>query len=166
MANGLPVILSGSILAALCIEEDQTCFLHPCYYCLLSLNLPALLQFPLVSLSLPLSNSIPLWGSACSCDILLILFLLHVLPFLPQLYSIPIDVFTFCFLLFNLAMVGTLAVFFCRMPIFLTQAYLVAIGAIVAFWFSHLPEWTTWTVLIAMALYDLYAVLTPRESIS
>ncbi|CAI6000471.1 unnamed protein product [Closterium sp. NIES-65] len=78
-----------------------------------------------------------------------------------QRFSIPIDIITFTLLLYNLSVVGVLAVFFCRMPIFLTQSYLVAVGAIVAFWFSSLPEWTTWMVLIAMSLYDLYAVLTP-----
>ncbi|CAI7859634.1 unnamed protein product, partial [Closterium sp. NIES-53] len=78
-----------------------------------------------------------------------------------QRFSIPIDIITFSLLLYNLSVVGVLAVFFCRMPIFLTQSYLVAVGAIVAFWFSSLPEWTTWMVLIAMSLYDLYAVLTP-----
>ena len=56
-----------------------------------------------------------------------------------------------------------MAVFFFRMPIFITQGYLVAIGAVVAFWFTHLPEWTTWLLLIAMALYDLVAVLLPGE---
>ena len=58
-------------------------------------------------------------------------------------------------------MVGVLGVFFCKMPIFITQSYLVAIGAVVAFWFTHLPEWTTWLLLVAMALYDLVAVLLP-----
>eukprot|EP00897_Mesotaenium_endlicherianum_P005118 jgi/Mesen1/4634/ME000241S03679 len=78
-----------------------------------------------------------------------------------QALSIPVDVVTFGVLLYNFAVVGVLAVFFCRMPIFLTQAYLVAIGAVVAFWFTHLPEWTTWLLLVAMALYDLVAVLMP-----
>ncbi|CAI7882095.1 unnamed protein product [Closterium sp. NIES-54] len=91
----------------------------------------------------------------------------HPRPFLPpQRFSIPIDIITFSLLLYNLSVVGVLAVFFCRMPIFLTQSYLVAVGAIVAFWFSSLPEWTTWMVLIAMSLYDLYAVLTPGTCIS
>ncbi|XP_031248174.1 presenilin-like protein At2g29900 isoform X2 [Pistacia vera] len=39
--------------------------------------------------------------------------------------------------------------------------YLVVIGMLVAYWFTLLPEWTTWVLLVAMALYDLAAVLLP-----
>ncbi|KAM3751250.1 hypothetical protein ACB098_04G094400 [Castanea mollissima] len=39
--------------------------------------------------------------------------------------------------------------------------YLVLIGMLVAYWFTLLPEWTTWVLLVAMALYDLAAVLLP-----
>nr|GMC74167.1 presenilin-like protein At2g29900 [Ipomoea batatas] len=39
--------------------------------------------------------------------------------------------------------------------------YLVVIGVLVAYWFTMLPEWTTWVLLVAMALYDLAAVLLP-----
>lgn len=56
---------------------------------------------------------------------------------------------------------GVSAVFVSKMPIFLTQAYLVVIGVLVAYWFTMLPEWTTWVLLVAMALYDLAAVLLP-----
>ncbi|KAK8573882.1 hypothetical protein V6N13_096813 [Hibiscus sabdariffa] len=42
-----------------------------------------------------------------------------------------------------------------------TQGYLVLIGMLVAYWFTLLPEWTTWVLLVAMALYDLAAVLLP-----
>lgn len=80
-----------------------------------------------------------------------------------QLWSMPLDVISFSLGLYNFAVVGVLAVFFCRMPIFLTQTYLVIIGAVVAFWFTHLPEWTTWLLLLAMAFYDLVAVLMPGQ---
>lgn len=78
-----------------------------------------------------------------------------------QAASIPLDIITFSIVLWNFSVVGVLAVFFWKMPIFLKQGYLVFIGAVVAFWFTKLPEWTTWTVLAAMALYDLVAVLAP-----
>jgi Presenilin len=35
-------------------------------------------------------------------------------------------------------------------------------GAVVAFVFTSIPSWTTWVLLVAMALYDLFAVLTPH----
>ncbi|KDP31350.1 hypothetical protein JCGZ_11726 [Jatropha curcas] len=81
--------------------------------------------------------------------------------FLIKDFSFPIDCFTFLVVLFNFAVVGVLAVFMSKMAIFITQAYLVAIGVLVAYWFTLLPEWTTWALLIAMALYDLAAVLLP-----
>ncbi|XP_052179382.1 presenilin-like protein At2g29900 [Diospyros lotus] len=81
--------------------------------------------------------------------------------FLIQDFSIPIDCITFVLLLFNFTVVGVLAVFMSKMAIFLTQAYLVVIGMLVAYWFTLLPEWTTWVLLVAMALYDLAAVLLP-----
>lgn len=81
--------------------------------------------------------------------------------FLIQDFNIPIDCFTFGLVLFNFTVVGVLAVFMPKMPIFLTQAYLVVIGMLVAYWFTLLPEWTTWVLLVALALYDLAAVLLP-----
>ncbi|XP_074316447.1 presenilin-like protein At2g29900 [Silene latifolia] len=76
-------------------------------------------------------------------------------------FSLPIDPFTFMLLLFNFSVVGVLAVFTSKMSIFVTQGYLVVIGVLVAYWFTMLPEWTTWVLLVAMSLYDLAAVLLP-----
>ncbi|XP_026385330.1 presenilin-like protein At2g29900 isoform X2 [Papaver somniferum] len=52
-------------------------------------------------------------------------------------------------------------VFMSNMAILITQGYLVVIGMFVAYWFTMLPEWTTWALLIALAFYDLAAVLLP-----
>lgn len=38
---------------------------------------------------------------------------------------------------------------------------MVSLGIFVAAWFTKLPEWTTWAVLVALAVYDLVAVLAP-----
>lgn len=81
--------------------------------------------------------------------------------FLIQHFSAPIDCITFFLGLFNFAVVGVLAVFMSKMALIVTQGYLVVIGILVAYWFTMLPEWTTWAMLVAMALYDLAAVLLP-----
>ncbi|XP_009592592.1 presenilin-like protein At1g08700 [Nicotiana tomentosiformis] len=78
-----------------------------------------------------------------------------------QHFNIPIDSFTFVLLLFNFTIVGVISVFSQGVPILLNQMYMVALGIIVAAWFTKLPEWTTWVVLVALALYDLAAVLAP-----
>ncbi|KAF5735199.1 hypothetical protein HS088_TW15G00699 [Tripterygium wilfordii] len=78
-----------------------------------------------------------------------------------QHFSIPIDSVTCFILLFNFTILGVLSVFGGGIPIFLRQCYMVAIGIITAAWFTKLPEWTTWVLLVALALYDLVAVLAP-----
>lgn len=75
--------------------------------------------------------------------------------------SLPIDCITFVVLMLNFAVLGVLAVFLSKMAILVTQAYLVIIGVLAAYWFTMLPEWTTWVLLVAMSLYDLAAVLLP-----
>lgn len=80
---------------------------------------------------------------------------------LVQKLAIPIDVITASIILYNFAVVGVLSVFLCRVPILVTQGYLVLVGMLVAFWFTSLPEWTTWVLLVAISIYDIVAVLTP-----
>ncbi|XP_022742929.1 presenilin-like protein At1g08700 [Durio zibethinus] len=76
-------------------------------------------------------------------------------------FSIPIDSITCFLLLFNFTVVGVLTMFSGGMPIVLRQGYMVSLGIIVAVWLTKLPEWTTWVLLVALALYDLVAVLAP-----
>ncbi|KAK8589900.1 hypothetical protein V6N12_024290 [Hibiscus sabdariffa] len=78
-----------------------------------------------------------------------------------QHFSIPIDSITCFLLLFNYTVVGVLSMFSGGVPIILRQGYMVSLGIIVATWFTKLPEWTTWVLLVALALYDLVAVLAP-----
>lgn len=75
--------------------------------------------------------------------------------------AFPLDGLTFALLLSNLTAVGVVAVFAGNAGIVVAQGYLVAIGVIVAYWFTRLPEWTTWMLLVAMSVYDLAAVLLP-----
>mmetsp|Transcript_18965 Transcript_18965/g.29304 ORF Transcript_18965/g.29304 Transcript_18965/m.29304 type:complete len:578 (-) Transcript_18965:126-1859(-) len=77
-------------------------------------------------------------------------------------YRIAVDKVSFFFGLYNFALVGTIAVFFQQgIPNWITQFYLIATSVILAWQLSHFDAWTTWTLLVFLALYDLCAVLTP-----
>eukprot|EP00884_Botryococcus_braunii_P014611 jgi/Botrbrau1/23150/Bobra.0041s0002.1 len=78
-----------------------------------------------------------------------------------QKFQINFDIISYLFILYNFAVVGVTSVFFWPAPLTLKQSYLVVTAVVTAYLFTHIPEWTTWTLLIAMALYDLYAVLSP-----
>ncbi|KAM7273135.1 hypothetical protein ACFE04_027799 [Oxalis oulophora] len=78
-----------------------------------------------------------------------------------QHFSIPVDSVTCFLMLFNFTVVGVLSMFSGGVPIVLRQAYMVCVGIITATWFTKLPEWTTWALLVALAVYDLVAVLAP-----
>ncbi|XP_031128698.1 presenilin-like protein At1g08700 [Ipomoea triloba] len=78
-----------------------------------------------------------------------------------QHFNIPVDAITCALFLFNFSIVGVISVFAQGVPILLNQMYMVAVGIIVAVWFTKLPEWTTWVCLVMLALYDLVAVLAP-----
>ena len=57
--------------------------------------------------------------------------------------------------------VGVTSLFFWPAPLGLKQGYLVVVGCVTAYVFTYVPEWTTWVLLVGMALYDLWAVLSP-----
>mmetsp|Transcript_35837 Transcript_35837/g.94158 ORF Transcript_35837/g.94158 Transcript_35837/m.94158 type:complete len:321 (+) Transcript_35837:136-1098(+) len=91
----------------------------------------------------------------------------YVLRELLMMHDVPIDSPTFLFFLWNFAAVGTLMVFWTEYgcgpspPLELQQAYLIIISALLAWSATRLPEWSTLGLLAAVALWDLYAVLTP-----
>lgn len=75
---------------------------------------------------------------------------------------LPLDAVSFALLLPNaVAALAVAAVSPASVPIALHQSALLAIAVLTAFWFTLLPEWTTWALLLAMAVYDLGAVLIP-----
>merc|ERR1719410_1474052 len=77
-------------------------------------------------------------------------------------YRIPISKVTFYFLLYNFAIVGTISIFYqTGIPTYVTQGYLVLTSVMLAYQLARFDEWTSWTLLIMLALYDLCAVLTP-----
>ena len=84
------------------------------------------------------------------------------------IYDLPFDTPSFLFCLYNFAAGGTLLVFWTEYglgdnpPLGMQQAYLVLISALLAWSATKTPEWSTWGVLGAVAVWDLIAVLTPR----
>ena len=77
-------------------------------------------------------------------------------------FRIPIDKGSFYFLVWNFAIVGVLAIFYQKgIPPYVAQAYLVLTSVLMAWQLSHFDEWTAWSLLVMLALYDLCAVLTP-----
>ena len=77
-------------------------------------------------------------------------------------FSITCDTVSFIFILFNFAIVGTVSIFYGKgIPTMVTQGYLILTSVILAWQLSHFDEWTAWSLLVMLALYDLCAVLTP-----
>lgn len=75
-------------------------------------------------------------------------------------YGIVIDAITMGIILFNWTVVGILSVFW-KVPPQFGQFYLVYISAMMAWILAWMPQWTGWAILIALAIYDLFAVLCP-----
>jgi len=97
----------------------------------------------------------------CSCTLLGVLGG-NLLQSAVHIYSIPVDKLTFFLFVFNFGIVGVISVFWGRgIPKYVTQGYLIATSVILAWHLSYFDEWTTWTLLFMLALYDLCAVLTP-----
>ncbi|KAL3933494.1 MAG: hypothetical protein SGBAC_010377 [Bacillariaceae sp.] len=79
-----------------------------------------------------------------------------------QIYRFPVDQLSYFLVLWNFAVVGVLAIFFGKgIPKGVTQGYLIATSVILAWHLDYFDEYTTWTLLFMLALYDLCAVLTP-----
>lgn len=72
-----------------------------------------------------------------------------------------LDWLTFAILVWNFGAVGMVATFW-HAPVKINQMYMIAVSVLMAVLFTRLPEWTTWSILAAIAIYDLFAVLCPR----
>jgi hypothetical protein len=78
-------------------------------------------------------------------------------------YAITIDAATFYFGMYNFAIVGVISIFGGPfiVPMYINQAYLILTSVIVAWQLSHLQPFLAWVLLVLLALYDLFAVLSP-----
>jgi presenilin 1 len=64
--------------------------------------------------------------------------------------------------MYNFAIVGIVAIFYQRgVPTYITQGYLIASSIIVTWQLSYFNDWMAWALLIMLAVYDLFAVLSP-----
>lgn len=84
-----------------------------------------------------------------------------LLILLLQVGNVHVDAFSFCYIMWNFSILGTLATLFMPAPLLLKQGYMVWVGVIIAYIFTWIPDWTSWVLLVAMAIYDIAAVLIP-----
>ena len=73
-------------------------------------------------------------------------------------YQIPLDWLSFCVLVYNFTVVGLVCIYYRGHPS-LTRCYHIATSAVLAWYMTRLPEWTTWCLLATVALYDIFAVM-------
>ena len=76
--------------------------------------------------------------------------------------GLALDWATLALGLLNFSVLGVAVLFVLPGPLAAKQGYLLATAVGTAYVFTHVPEWTTWALLGGMAVYDLYAVLTPH----
>ncbi len=77
-------------------------------------------------------------------------------------YDLMIDQLSYYITMYNFAVVGTVAIFYQKgIPQVINQSYLVLTSVIVAWQLSYFNDWMAWALLVMLALYDLFAVLTP-----
>ena len=76
-------------------------------------------------------------------------------------FQIPYDFVMLGIVVWNFGVVGLLSVFYLGHPL-MSQMYLIVISVIVTWGLTQTPEWTTWAILVGVAVYDIAAVLCPH----
>ncbi|KAL7069690.1 hypothetical protein ACQ4LE_010996 [Meloidogyne hapla] len=95
----------------------------------------------------------------------LMLLSMFTLSFIEELfrnYNIPIDYITLGIFLWNWCVLGMICIHW-QGPLLVQQFYLVSVSALMALMFiKHLPEWSVWSILAVLSIWDLVAVLCPK----
>lgn len=110
-----------------------------------------------------------LWGYLIGATALLLGYLSYsMIAVAIYRYNLVADKISLFLFAYNFAIVGAVSIFASGVvqqsvvPPYITQAYLIANSVLAAWQLSAIFNvWTSWALLIALALYDLFAVLTP-----